>query len=226
MSKLIIIHPEDPSTEFLDQIIKVVIKEFPKRTILLKPSLKQAGQYIEASINKLYVEDDVIFFLGHGRSDGLYGALDERDQKTILLTREDVNRIFANKNAILFSCNSDELLKRISKDIKSFIGFGNMPTDWTEIMAERDLGDHRYLSELTIDSLQKFRDILVSMMVRATLNGLFKTNNFAREMYLLLRLELNKALAAVSSDKNIPFEERVELFKVIQRTKNEIIYKD
>lgn len=223
MGKVIIIHPQDKSTDFL----KEVVKAFKEKgdTVLIEPDTKYSADVLSKQLNKVYQEGDILLYLGHGRTDGLYGVPNEKGEKSILLTRDQAKMIFQKRNVVLFACDSNALLKRIGVDVIKFVGFGNMPTDWDEIHAQRDIGDHKYLSKITNQSLEKFKSILVAMII-STRACLFDGLNFSRAMYLTLRMELNKAMLQVASDKSIDMDERIELFKIIQTAKSEITYKD
>lgn len=223
MSKVIVIHPPDRTTEFLGGITKAFGQV--EEIVLLEPGANYEALTLDKELSEIYQDGDIIFFLGHGRSDALYGALDDKGQRTILLTRDQVRGILANRNGVLFSCHSASLLKKIGSDVNKYVGFGNMPTDWDEIMAHRDIADFQYLSNLTDNSLGKFRSILVAIVV-ATRFSLTKSSNFSREVYLTLRLELNMAMLKMATDTELEFKERVELFKILQETKQEITYKD
>lgn len=226
VSRVFVIHPEDPTTGFLNEIIIFLQNEFIEKVVIISPPIEAGAEYIEYTLQEASIsENDFILFLGHGRSDALYGVPNTDSTKTVVISLEDAERIFSGKNVVLFSCNSNQLCTRIGSDMKSYVGFGNMPTDWNEIMAERDIGEYNYLSGLTEASLDKFKSILINMMIKISAKFL-STSNFSREAYLTLRMELNKALIEITSDKTIPLEERIELFKIVQRTKNEIAYKD
>jgi hypothetical protein len=223
MSKVIIIHPQDKSTEFLKEIVRAF--NAGEGIVLIEPDLKYDATALKKQLDESCAEGDIILFLGHGRSDGLYGAPNEKGEKTILLSRDQARAILEKRNAVLFACDSNALLKRIGDGVTRFVGFGNMPTDWDEIHAERDIGDYKYLSKLTNESLEKFKAILVSMII-STRTCFFDGWNFSRAMYLTLRMELNKAMLKVAADTNINIDERTELFKIIQTAKSEITYKD
>src|SRR5690242_391744 len=100
MSKVIVIHPIDPSTSFLDEITQHILTEFSGAALLIKPTIENSTSFVEAIINSKYEDDDIIIFLGHGRSDGLYGAIDSKGNKNLLFNRVDVRRILSRKNAI------------------------------------------------------------------------------------------------------------------------------
>jgi hypothetical protein len=222
-NKIIIIYPIDPTTDFLNQVVKSVQESFPENTYLIRPGLNFDLTFLPDEIAKMYTSKDLIIFLGHGNSSYLFGSTDKEGKKTRLLERNDIYRIFENKNLILFSCYSNELLRKPNQ-IREYIGFGNMPTDWNEIIAERDLVDLNYLKGLSENSLNGFKSFLVQMMCTA-LKKTFKNPNYMREIYLELRLELNKYLLRIPGLKSLSLEERTELFKLIQQTKREIFFK-
>ncbi len=223
MNRVILIFPQDTTIEFLREFISILQNKYPESISLIEPDLNCSFEALFKQINSLYKENDIIFFLGHGKSNALYGATNSKE-KNILISINQISEVFNGKNVILFSCNSRDIFRKTGVGIKKYLGFGSMPTDWDEIQSERNIGDANYLFNLTSDSLEKFKKILVAGLVSAS-EKLINEPNFSREMYLVLRMELNKAMLKIPQDTSLPLNERIELFKIIQMTKDDILYK-
>ncbi|KGO93788.1 hypothetical protein [Flavobacterium subsaxonicum] len=149
-SDIICIYPHDRTTFFLRRIINH-----------LKINLGDKFYYINLKLNDRShddciaaiepLEDKLILFLGHGRSDELFGSCgDEGDNlfvNPILLLEEKkyYNRknfigkenaaIFKNKIVFSLSCNSNVIKNSIgeasvAQGARAFIGFGDIQTDF------------------------------------------------------------------------------------------------
>lgn len=152
MSKVFAIYPTDKqeSTKFLNKINTFLCKELKDDWHCYK--IKFTDEDHENCINKA-IENDakLIFFMGHGKSDCLYGSFAKGSQDFIsydamnesedyykneyFIHRDNIGR-FNNKIFFSFSCSSNRnetnSLGRnaIKNEVFSFIGFGNIPTDY------------------------------------------------------------------------------------------------
>ena len=95
-------------------------------------------------------DERLILFLGHGRSDCLFGAssyrrafvgstFDEREdyENENFINRTNIN-VFKGKRVFCLSCNSAEKLGRwaVQEGARVFIGCGRVPTDDSEVLVE------------------------------------------------------------------------------------------
>jgi len=140
MSKIFAIYPTDKkhSTNFLNKIDIYLASKLNKDWRCYK--IKFNDECHENCINAAkYDSAKFILFMGHGRSDCLYGSCAEekgyRNERFI-----DIYNIeeFSNKIFFCFSCNSNEnrtnSLGRIAREngVLCFIGFGDIQTDYIE----------------------------------------------------------------------------------------------
>ncbi len=90
-------------------------------------------------------DEELILFLGHGRSDRLYGANSHTDffaspyfdyENDNFINKDNID-VFVGKKVFCLSCNSADGLGKVAvqKGAKAFIGFGDIPTD-NEILPE------------------------------------------------------------------------------------------
>lgn len=215
--KVLIIHPWDSSTKFLESIISFLKKNgFPIK--IFRPNNKTSN--VEAEVEASYKEGDLLVFLGHGSSRSLFGSANEQQEKVILFNLDQAARFFPNKKSILLACRSAELL--VSANLSGgYIGFGDLPTSIDEVLGTREQSDPYYLRGLEKATLAEFRQVLIDMMITA-----FKFSNDSysvRTFYLAIRYSLNRALTRIATSKTIPLQQRELLFQIIQETKNEMI---
>ncbi|WP_157816229.1 hypothetical protein [Spirosoma pollinicola] len=108
-------------------------------------------------------DGEVILFLGHGSSNCLYGSPHPSNEKSEFLSKDKLS-ILNNKNFFCLSCNSYEFIKRNKKftTIINAVGFGDLPTDWVEIVNAREFDNNAYPG-ITADIVAEFSSILVEL---------------------------------------------------------------
>ena len=156
MSKILIVHPYDRSTFFLKRISNYLISSFNDKIHYF--SVKTNRHSHDECLKEIqsHPENGLIIFLGHGRSDKLYGAKSDTFGEMVSLDysteHESVNfyeddfinslnlGIFKNKHIFCLSCNSNDKIAKIAveKGALSFIGFGDIPTSLQEFAAHGD----------------------------------------------------------------------------------------
>jgi hypothetical protein len=171
MSKIICIYPKDSSTRSLNHIPHVLKKNFSPIFHCFKVQPNDKSH--EDCLKRVKVgTEDLIIFLGHGQSNKLFGA-----KKTNTMTNDDdlqyenddfINKsnieIFNGKNVFCLSCYSNVNLGKWAHDkgANSFIGFGNIPTDWDDyeryyqkiFLSKKDFYFYRNLiTEIVLDAL-------------------------------------------------------------------------
>jgi len=149
--KILVIHPYDKSTSFLERIKNHLQTEFKDMVhyFSIKPNEASHSQCI-ATI-KDFSEDGLLLFMGHGKSNCLYGAkgdyygtlenglvkAEEPDKyfyEDNFINEQNVE-VFSGKKIISLSCNSNGQIGRysIERGAKVFLGFGDLPTSIEEL---------------------------------------------------------------------------------------------
>ena len=156
LSNILIIHPYDNSTLFLKRIASYLDFEF--KGLIKYVSIKPNNSSHELGIEEILKHDEkgLIIFLGHGRSDKLFGAKSDYYGKLLSYDFQAENEnvdyynddyinvtncyIFKNKKVICFACNSNDLIAKTSIQFgaKTFVGFGDVPTSANEFK-EKDI---------------------------------------------------------------------------------------
>ena len=149
---ILIIQPKDKSTKFLDRIKNYIVHNF-------EDSVDHFNiQYSDYSHSQCIVrikehkKNGLIIFLGHGRSDSLYGskapdydkslispdAIVEFPEKyygkEIFINSSNID-VFEGKNVFCLACNSNDKIAKeaILKGTKCFVGFGDIPSSKEEL---------------------------------------------------------------------------------------------
>ena len=150
-AQVLIIHPYDKSTSFLGRIKNHIQTEFPEHLhyFSIKPNTSSHNQCLKTI--KDFSPDGLLLFMGHGKSNCLYGAKGDYYgtlENELVKTEEpekyfyednfinDQNiRVFHGKKIISLSCNSNGRIGRTSVEngAKVFLGFGDLPTSIAEL---------------------------------------------------------------------------------------------
>jgi len=150
--KILIIHPLDKTTQFLNRIKNHLFKNFKNKIHVF--NIQRTETSHEQCLQKIrdHSAKGLIIFLGHGRSDKLFGSkgdnynaiVDEEIQlehpqdyyyKQDFITPENAD-VFKDKKVFCLACNSNEKIAKcaIEKGARSFVGFGDIPTSYDEFM--------------------------------------------------------------------------------------------
>lgn len=158
MSKILIVHPEDNSTKFLDKIKNNLVNNYSEliHHFNVKPNDSSKAKCIETIMN--YPKGSLIIFLGHGKSNCLYGSkgryYDNKESVSNVAVNENkhfyyyddkfINEsnidVFKNKNVFCLACNSNGKIanEAIESGANTFLGFGDIPTSTSEFKEKYD----------------------------------------------------------------------------------------
>ncbi len=156
--RLLIIHPYDKSTTFLDRIknyLQTQLKE-SSHYFSVKPNEFSHNQCLETI--KDFSQNGLLLFMGHGKSNCLYGAIGDKAETLVSNEAKTEhpeayysnknfihlgnNIVFNNKKVICLSCNSNAQIGRdsVQKGSKVFLGFGALPTSIGELEEQGEEG--------------------------------------------------------------------------------------
>ncbi len=149
--KILVVHPYDKSTTFLNRIKNHIKENFPEHLHYFSVKPNEASHQQCLKIIQKFSNDGLIFFMGHGKSNCLYGArgdyygtlknvdLEAQEPEKYYYQDNYINerniKIFDKKKVIALACNSNAQLgkKSIENGAKVFMGFGNLPTSNEEL---------------------------------------------------------------------------------------------
>ena len=103
-------------------------------------------------------------------------------------------------------------------EFKSSIGFGNMLTDWSEVLVERDADANAY-PDISIEVIELYRSKLVNSIQCAWSRTITSQKDF-EYLYLQIKLFINKEITELLTKKNIP--NYIALANLLYETKTEM----
>ena len=158
-NKIVCIYPIDKTTEFLLPIFERLQKESNFIDYRFDTNDTNSVNKMKDDLSNLE-QPSFIVFLGHVASYCLYGTPEE-NKKKVLFSADDLS-LFQNHNCFFLSCRSSEYL---SGKAQSYIGFGDIPTDYLEIISERDLGDIHYMCGIDETDIELYKKYIVDIIL-------------------------------------------------------------
>lgn len=150
--QILIIHPKDKTTSFLDKIKNHLIDSFKDDVhhFNIQPNQKSHNECLERITS--HTGSGLIIFLGHGRTDKLFGSKgelfdsaefvsleakmespEEYYNNDNFISKENAS-VFSGKKVFCLACNSNNKIAKyaIENGAKTFLGFGDIPTSKEE----------------------------------------------------------------------------------------------
>lgn len=205
MKNILIIHPDDKSTFFLNRIKSKLKQDYNDiiHFYNVKPNDLSHKNCIKLVANEQKIK--LVVFLGHGKSDTLCGSkgnlydgfgyhneiLLQEEPKDFYYNEHFINESnlenFKGKNIFCLSCNSNEkiALDAINAGVISFIGFGNIPTSIDEFKKLK----YEYVSS----------DLVRSM--KTEINYIIKTSLHLAIKHDFSIIELEKYIKFISNQR-------------------------
>ena len=209
--KILCLYPMDETTLFLNPIFDFLSNMVSFKGIRFESNEKDVELAIDAI--KTCDEDTIIIFLGHGASHCLY-----KGDNTPFIGNEKIH-LLANKRIFLLACRSAEFIDSNKNiEFKSSIGFGNMLTDWSEVLVERDADANAY-PDISIEVIELYRSKLVNSIQCAWSRTITSQKDF-EYLYLQIKLFINKEITELLTKKNIP--NYIALANLLYETKTEM----
>lgn len=195
MSKLICIFPEDKTTDFLFPIYEQLesLPDFVGYRFNTNDSAKT--KKLHDDLLRI-AANDFIIFLGHGASNKLYGSVNENDEKVTLFDKKNSECI---KKAFFVgvACRSKDFA---NKHLPNYIGFGDITSDYSEVLAERNIGDPDYLGWASEGDIINFRSEFVGAIADAVK---FSECSDLSSLYRMAKLCFNKRITSLLTNRNM-----------------------
>jgi len=187
-NKLIVVFPKDDTTIFLEDIVQHIyshahICNF--EVILLRIESESQVDAVETIRN---AEGSWVLFLGHGSSHGLHCSGTQNRSIFINSTNADC---LSGKFIMLLACNSADFIRKFY-GFTDAIGFGDLPTDWNDILSARN-SNHLAYRGITEATINTFKTELVSIVKCSFVEFMYNPSN-AMELMNSMRLRLNKRI--------------------------------
>ena len=203
MSRILCIFPNDSTTMFLNEIVGTLEKAFSGilTCIRIEPTIDAHNECLTLISNE--PDDSLILFLGHGQSDKLFGASSEGQSDEYKVFKEkgfihgDNISVFANKKVISLSCNSNETIGKdaITQKCTSFIGFGNIPTDWII-----EIDEYSQIKSKDIDYFNEILCIIVANSIIYSIQHGFTFAQFEKLFKIIVNKEIIEKLHHVYAE--------------------------
>jgi len=237
MSKpILIIHPNDKTTKFLNRIKNHLVNNFFQKTHHF--NIQYSNQSHDDCLERInsHQANGLIIFLGHGRSDSLYGSKapfydndfvssDAKEEfpekyygKEIFINDSNI-KAFKNKHIFCLSCNSNEKISKdaINRGAVSFIGFGDIPSSESEI--------NDYKIDQNIYSIARITRIMkteINYIFKRSLEILISDNLTFNQLYNLIVFIINQRITDILVN-NKELKERYIITDMLYNLKRDMI---
>ena len=201
-SNIICIFPKDETTDFLFPVYESLSKSDSFWGIRSNNN-EELFQSVREKMESIKDQNNLIIFIGHGASNCLYGT-PVNDEKIKLFEQSNIS-LFANQSVFFLSCRSSEFINSIPKGNKvNGIGFGDIITEYREVVAERDTGDFSFGADINIEVIENFNNLLVNI-IKDTFEYSASQNMDLDNLFLNLKLIINKNISDKLVNKNIKY---------------------
>lgn len=233
MKNIIIIHPDDKSTSFLNRIKSNLKNEYEHiiHFYNVKPNNLSHQNCIKLLQNSNSYK--FVIFFGHGKSDNLCGSkgkfYDNSGFHNEVLSLEnpqdyfykedfiDISNIslFKDKNIFSLSCNSNEkiAIDAINAGANSFIGFGNIPTSIDEFK--------KIDCESSSKDLVRNMKTEINYIIKTSLNLAIKNNSTIENLANYINFISNQRISDILVNQK-KYKERLILAENIYLFKKEM----
>jgi len=220
---VVLIYPEDPSIDFLQPLYDSLLILFP----YCKVHRVEFGDSLHSKIDD---DTDLVIFLGHGTSSGLFSGVNEKGEKKLLCDIPKGAFFLSDCAVVLFSCNSDEYLGKLQKELQknssqitNYIVFGDMPTDWVHITHNQGEFPH-FWNMCTDDQLDYYRSALVDAVISGFEKAI-KTNSFYG-FYKGVSYTVNVKINDIVRQRKWTKEQKLQLIERLVEFRKEIEYNE
>lgn len=149
--KTLIIHPEDPSTSFLD----IVYNPIPNKTVITKDKTKK-------EIIELIESHDQVMLMGHGVPQGLLAVRQFPTYDGLVIDRDMVDSLSKKDNTVYIWCNADQFVNRYN--LKGF--YTGMFI--SEVYEAGAMGLGRVKQQIVDESNMRFCNVLSEVITEDT----------------------------------------------------------
>jgi len=191
MSKVLCIYPKDDSTAFLQPLCDTICAKY--KAIRLQGDSTEDDDYLD-TLEGLSTQVDVVFFLGHGCSDALYGI----NLNPIICKGNNNIHLLGHKALILCACRSTEFID--ANHLSPAWGFGFIPTSLDD--AQNGRLHKLEIKNLGMVDIDYFQDTFINIWLK-TLDGVdvFDVRKFYQEFSYNTNVEIVKCL---TKQKHLP----------------------
>jgi len=237
---ILIVHPHDRTTFFLESVKRDLVTEFGNQIhyYSVKPNNNSHIDCLKRI--RIHPNEGIIIFLGHGRSDKLFGA--KSDGYNALLSQDFINEnpesqyynddfineknvnVFRGKKVFCLACDSNSKISdyAIREGATAFLGFGNIPTSIDEMKYQKNVLGREFLDRLKgeVNYIIK-RSLVYSLSTGRTFQGLLDilqlicnqriTDILIKEKHFAWRHLLANTVYSIRSEVTVKGERNLKL---------------
>lgn len=226
-----IISPQDPTSRCIERQARKLNRRLAghSRVYIVMPN--DTSKQKCHSLIKMWPDTDVIVFLGHGRSDALYGsrgryfdlagAEDGLDRESDDYYSDDSfvdntsYELFAGKCVVCFACDTNSLAKKlIDAGANVVVGFGKMPSsqiefseDWPEVKPVKD-------------SMIAYINGALNVAFREAIRLVFKMDGSVDDIAVYFKMEMRKQISRLLHSKA---KYRYDISTVLYNVANSVV---
>lgn len=229
--KILIVHPYDKTTLFLESIKRGLNASFESDLHLFNIETNDKSHKDCLEIISNHPENGLIIFLGHGRSDSLYGS--KGDEYSPSLGLEEISTfpdlyyfnesfiskkntyVFNGKKIFCLACNSNDKIAEYAMEsgAKTFLGFGNIPSSSEEFVADG-------ISKVTIEIVNSMKSELNHIIKSSIEYSILKSYNFEQLLNVIHFITNQKITEYLIEKKD--FKERYILTDYLYQLKKDV----
>jgi len=229
--KILIVHPYDKTTLFLETIKGGLNASFEGNLHLFNIETNDKSHKDCLEIISNHPENGVIIFLGHGRSDALYGSKGDEYSPSLgleeistfpdlyyfnesFISKKNAN-VFNGKKIFCLACNSNDKIAQYAMEsgAKTFLGFGNIPSSSEEFVADG-------ISKVTNEIVNSMKSELNYIIKRSIEYSISKSYNFEQLLNVIHFITNQKITEYLIAKKD--FNERYILTDYLYQLKKDI----
>ena len=194
MSKIVCIYSEkDYAVDFLSLLCNYICDELSAIRVGYD---KDSDDDTLTEIYDAVTDANIVFFLGHGRSDALYADLID---DCILFDKENVNQL-KGKRLFLLACNSADFIKKYG--LTDAIGFEDLPTSLYDVNSRKKVHDID-ITDLSEDEIEIYNAAMVSVLCNTiSLETIKDLSLFCEKFKFQISIEIVKCLTQYKDVKN------------------------
>lgn len=232
---ILIIHPYDKTTTFLDRIKNHLQTEFQDNLHYFSVKTNEESHMECLDAIRRFSENGLILFMGHGRSNCLFGAIADEGEAMVSneARLESPDRYYKNENFISFdniheftgkkivclTCNSNAQIGReaVSKGAKVLLGFGDLPTSIEEL---KELGENGKKG-MSLERIEQALKTEINYIIKTSIRiGILKGHTF-RQLVNLINIITNQRITFYLVDQK-KVKERKQIANYLYTFKREI----
>lgn len=230
---ILIIHPKDKTTEFLDKIKDHLISSFSNQVhhFNIYPNDKSHNDCLERI--SIHPNKGIIIFLGHGRSDKLFGSKGSLYESKDFVSQEAIHEnpddyyynddfinsdnidVFSSKKVFCLSCNSNNKVAEyaIDKGAFCFLGFGDIPTSKREFEERSKNVSNEIVAKMKTE---------LNYIIKTSLTYSINKNYSFEQLQNIIQFITNQRLSDILINQKL-FKERYLFVDYLYYLKKEIL---